>query len=149
MEVKEEELDLKVAFKLLPSKQAFSKVVLDLYFEGKMINSVNISLPQSPLLTDEFELTPVLDMSGVAAGTYALKAELYQPWASTQKIASTSKEMVIKYFPIAKEDRYIRIPFVKKIAGTNIHAVSKEQQNIYLEIKESIKKESASKRDQW
>src|SRR5665647_1578533 len=67
---KEDELALKIAFKLLPSKTAFSRVKADLWFNGQQISSVIIGIPQGPLAQDEFELTPVLDMKGIAAGPH-------------------------------------------------------------------------------
>ena len=65
---KEDELALKVSFKLFPSKTAFSKVQSDLLFDNQKINSVSIRIPQGALAADEFELTPVLDMKGIPTG---------------------------------------------------------------------------------
>ncbi|MCJ7763336.1 hypothetical protein MUP38_07795, partial [Candidatus Bathyarchaeota archaeon] len=44
----EDELALKIGFKLLPSKTAFSKVKSSLWFDDQQISSVSISIPQSP-----------------------------------------------------------------------------------------------------
>ena len=55
---KEDELELKVGFTLVPSKNSFSMVKLDLRFDNQQIKSLSIRIPQSPLAKDEFELTP-------------------------------------------------------------------------------------------
>ena len=75
---KEDELALKIAFKLLPSKTAFSKVKADLWFNGQKINSASISIPQGSLAANDFELTRVLDMMGIVAGPHTIKVEMYE-----------------------------------------------------------------------
>jgi hypothetical protein len=72
-EIGEDELTLKIAFKLHPSKAAFSKVKSDLLFDSQFVNSVLIRIPQGPLATDESEYSSVLDMKGVAAGHVGLE----------------------------------------------------------------------------
>ena len=67
---KEDELALEVGFRLSPSKSACSKITSDLYFDQQKLRSACISIPQSPLATDDFELTPVLDMKGISAGSH-------------------------------------------------------------------------------
>ena len=54
--IKEAELALKVGFKLFPSKSAFSKVKLDLWFDNQQISSGIIRIPQGPLSADEVEV---------------------------------------------------------------------------------------------
>ena len=95
-QTKEDELALKVAFRLLPSKTAFSKVKSDLWFDGQKISSVTVGIPQSPLATNDFELTPVLNMKGISAGSHAIKAEMCELWAENEKSTSTSKEVTIE-----------------------------------------------------
>ena len=48
-----------------------------------------------------------------------------------------------------KEDRYIKVPFVKSVVGANVELVSKDEKELYREISESIKREIESKRDEW
>ena len=80
---KEDELALKVGFKLLPSKTAFSKVQTDLWFDNQKISSVSIRIPQGALAADEFELTPMLDMKGIPAGVHTIRIGLYEFWSSS------------------------------------------------------------------
>jgi hypothetical protein len=70
---KEDELALKVGFKLVPSKTAFSKVQSDLWFNNQKISSISIRIPQGPLTADDFEITPVLDMKGIPARVHIIK----------------------------------------------------------------------------
>jgi hypothetical protein len=68
--ISEDELALKVGFKLYPSKSSFSKVNLDLWFDNQHVSSGLIRIPQGLLSTDELELPLALDMREIAAGTY-------------------------------------------------------------------------------
>lgn len=146
---KEDELALKVGFKLLPSKTAFSKVRSNLWFDDQQISSVSISIPQSPLAADDFELTPVLDMKGICAGSHTIKVEMYELWSSGEKLSSTSKEVTVEYVPQTKESKLREIPIVKSVAGTDLAVVSESEKSIYHEIEETMKKEMVSKRDEW
>ena len=146
---KEDELALKVGFTLLPSKTAFSKITSDLYFDEHKLNSACISIPQSPLATDDFELTPVLDMKGIPAGPHTIKVEMYELWSSGEKLNYASKEVSVEYVPQSREDRLIKIPIVKSSAGTDLEVVSESEKNIYSEIEETMKKELISRRDEW
>lgn len=146
---REDELALRVGFRLLPSKTAFSKITADLYFDDQKLNSLRISILQSPLApTDAFELTPVLDMKGISAGSHIIKVEMYVLW-SGEKLACASKEVAVEYTPRSKEDRLIRVPTVKSIAGTDLAIVTDSQKSIYRELEENNKKEMFSKRDEW
>jgi len=146
---KEDELALRVEFRLLPSKTAFSKISADLYFDDQKLNSLRINILQSSLApTDAFELTPVLDMKGISAGSHIIKVEMYVLW-SGEKLACASKEVVVEYTPRSKENRLIRVPTVKSIAGTDLAIVTDSQKSIYREIEENMKKELFSKRDEW
>ena len=146
---KEDELALKVGFKLVPSKTAFSKIRSDLFFNEQKLNSVLITIPQGPLTKDAFELTPVLDMKGITAGSHTIKVEMYEPWSNGEKLSFTSKEITVEYVPKTRESRLIRIPIVKSFGGLDLAVVSEFEKNIYREIEETMKKESISKRDEW
>jgi hypothetical protein len=146
---KEDELAFKVDFKLVPSKTAFSKVKSDLWFENHQISSVPIRIPQGPLTKDDFELNPVLDMKGIAAGSYVVRVEMYELWSDGEKLSFTQKEVTVNYVPKTRASRLIKIPIVKSFGGADLAVVSEADKNIYREIEETNKKESATKRDQW
>jgi hypothetical protein len=146
---KEDELALKIGFKLLPSKTAFSKVKSNLWFDDQQISSVSISIPQSPLASNAFEINPVLDMKGITAGSHTIKVEMHELWASGEKLNYTSKEVTVEYIPKSREDRLIKVPIVKSIAGTGLAVVSDSDKSIYHEIEETMKKELVSRRDEW
>lgn len=147
--IKEDELALKVGFQLLPSRTVFSRIAVDLYFDKQQLNSTRIRVLQGPLATNETELTPVLNMKGIAAGSYTIKVEMYEPWSSGEKLAFASKEVVVQYVPIRREDRLIKIPIVKRVAGAELIIVSDFEKSIYNEMEENAKKELMSKRDEW
>jgi hypothetical protein len=146
---KEDELVLKIEFKLVPSRTVFSRIKSELFFDGQKLSSVTISIPQSPLAKDEFELTPVLDMKGIVAGEHVIKVEMYELWGSGEKLTCASNELTIEYVPLKREDRLIKIPIVKSVAGADLTVVSDSEKDIYREIDESMRNEEASKRDEW
>jgi len=96
---KVDELSLKVGFRLVPSKTAFSKVHFVLWFDNQQIRSVSIRIPQGSLAADEVELTPVLDMKGIPAGSYTIKVEMYELWSSGEKLSEAIKELNVDYAP--------------------------------------------------
>ena len=146
---KEDELALKVSFKLVPSKAAFSKVQSDLWFDNHLISSVSIRIPQGTLAADEFEFTPVLDMKGIPAGAHHIKVELCELWGSTEKLLQTFREATVDYVPLTRESRLVKVPVVKRVAGTGLAVISEVEKDIYCEIEKTMKKEYISKRDNW
>ena len=146
---KEDELALRTEFRLLPSKDSFSKVNLDLYFEEQIVNSATLCLPQSPLLNDSLVYSQVLDMKGIGEGNYILRIEMYEPWSSEEKLSFVAKQISIQYVPITRESMLVKIPTVKSVAGSGLTFVSSNAKNIYSDIEQKLKKESMSKRDEW
>ena len=146
---KEDELVLKIAFKLLPSKTAFSRVKADLWFNGQQISAFIIGIPQGSLGANDFELTPVLDMKGITAGPQTIKVEIYELWSSGERLCQVAKEVTVNYVPQTRESRLVKVPIVKSVAGADLAVVSELEKDIYREIEETGKKELISKRDEW
>ncbi|MGA3059892.1 MAG: hypothetical protein ABSD92_05930 [Candidatus Bathyarchaeia archaeon] len=144
-----DELDLRVGFKLLPTKTAFSKLNSTIWFDDHQIGSALIRVIQGPLAKDDFELTSVLDMKGINTGSYIIRVEMYEPWPDGEKLSFTQKEVVVQYVPKTRESRLIKIPIVKSFGGADLAVVSESDKNIYREIEETMKKESATQRDDW
>jgi hypothetical protein len=88
-------------------------------------------------------------MKGITAGSHTIKVEMYELWSSGEKLNYTSKEVAVEYIPKSREDRLIKVPIVKSIAGTGLAVVSDSDKSIYHEIEETMKKELVSKRDEW
>jgi hypothetical protein len=145
----EDELELKVEFSLQPSKKSFSKINLDLFFQEHLLNSTTISIPQSTLLNDTSEFPLILDMKGVVVGKYPFRVEMYEPWSSGEKLNFTFKEIAVQYVPHSREERLVKIPSVKSVAGSDLAVVSSSAKNIYREIEKDQKQEAISKRDEW
>jgi hypothetical protein len=55
--------------------------------------------------------------------------------------------VAVNYVPLKREDRLIRVPIIKRTAGTRLEIISDAEKNIYREIEEEMKKDSLSKRD--
>ncbi len=144
-----DDLSLKVTFRLVPSKTAFSKVQLDLLFDNQQISSVSIRIPQGPLAAHEFELTPVLDMNGIPAGSHTIKVEMYELWSSGEKLSQAIKELTLDYLPQTRESRFVKVPRVKSVAGADLAVVSESEMDIYREIEKTMKKEQLSKQDNY
>ena len=148
-ETKEDELELKIEFTLLPSKASFSKINLDLYFHEQLLNSTPLCIPQSSLLNDSFEYSLILDMKGIAEGSYQFRVEMYELWSSGEKLNFNAQEVVVQYVPQTRESRLVKIPTVKSDAGAGLTVDSSAAKTIYREIEEDLKKESTSKIDEW
>jgi hypothetical protein len=146
---REDELALRIGFKLFPSRAAFSKITSDLYFDGKKMSSTRLAIIQGPLAADDSEVTSVLDMKGISSGAHIIRVEMYELWSSGEKLTSASKEVTIEYVPLKREDRLIEIPIIKSIAGTGIAVVSDHEKSIYREIEKEMKRDSFSRRDNW
>ena len=146
---KEDELALKISFKLLPSKTAFPTVKLDLWFDTHQISSFSIRIPQGPLSSNEFELPRILDMKGIPAGTHTIKAEMYELGSSGEKACQVVKEVAVDYVPKTRESRFVKVPSVRSVAGADLAVVSNSEKEIYIEIDRTMKKEQISKRDVW
>jgi hypothetical protein len=144
-----DELTLKVGFKLEPSRQAFSKVKADLFFEGTHISSVLIRVLQGPLATDESEYSWVLDTKNLAAGTYRVRVEMYETWSSGERLCQTSKELVVDYVPQTRAARLVRIPTVKSVAGADLTVVSGSEKEMFSEMEKTARKEQLSHRDNY
>jgi hypothetical protein len=147
--IREDELVLKVVFRLLPSRTAFSRVTSDLFFDEQKIDSLRLRILQGPLATDDSEFSSVLDMMGIGEGQHTLRIEMYELWSSGEKLTCASKEVPIEYVPLRRDDRLIKIPIIKSVAGADLEIVSDSEKRIYRDIEEEMKKESNSKRDYW
>ncbi len=145
----EDELVLNVRFKLLPSKNSFSKVHSDLWFDKRPIISVSLRIPQGPLATDESEYTTILDMKGIPSGTHKVTVEMYELWSPDEKLNRTIKDVSIDYVPQTRESRFVKVPNVKSVAGKDLAVVSESEKEVYRKIEKTMKKEQLSKRDDW
>jgi hypothetical protein len=148
-DINEDELALSTEFNLLPSKLAFSKINLDLYFEDQLLKSITLGIPQSPLLNDSFVFPLILNMRGISAGKYLVRVEMYELWPSKEKLSFVSKEIITDYIPKKRESRLVKIPIVKNVTVSNLTVVSSNEKSIYLDLEQDLKKESLSQRDQW
>jgi hypothetical protein len=147
--INENELAINVEFTLFPSKLAFSKINLDIFFENQLLKSIILGIPQSSLLNNNFDFPIVLDMRGISAAKYLIRVEMFELWSSGEKLCFTSKEIIVEYVPKTIESRLVKIPFVKSVAGSNLAVVSSSEKSVYLDLEQDLKKESQSKRDQW
>ena len=148
-ELREDELAVKVGFRLLPSKDAFSKIKAALYFDGNELNVAHYSVPQGALVRDDFEFARVLGMKGIGAGSHIIRVEMFELWSSGEILTSASKEVNVNYVPVRREDRLVKVPFVKQVAGEDLIVVSDSDKGIYNQLNEDMKKEQASRRDEW
>lgn len=146
-EIRENELELSIDFHLSPSKSWFSNVALDLYFDNYKMESYLVSVPSSKLLGDELKFPITLDMNSIRPGEHTIKVEMYEP-REKEKLYASSKYIIIQYSPDRREDRYIKIPIVRKIAGS-FRIILPEEQDMIRDMARSQHEEMKSKRDQW
>lgn len=146
--IKEAELELKVNFRLMPSRMHFSNLQLNLFFDNDKVNSYLIAIPPSRLLSDELEYPITLDMTGIPKGEHVIKVDLAEKWQSDEVLTQASQYVVLSYQPVRKEDRYVKVPLVRKIDGT-FRIILPDEQELYRKMSELNRKEHASKRDPW
>jgi len=139
------ELNVDTDFKLVPSQKAFSKIRYTLWFDGEKASSDLVEIPQSLFASNEFEIKRILDLSGMTPGNHTIKVELCDLFSPS----CASKEMAIEYKPLTKEERFRRIPTVKKTEGVDISIVSNSEKEELRDIKDILRKEQISKRDSW
>ena len=147
-QAREDDLELKVGFKLVPSRASFSKIIAELYFDGQKLYCKTVRIPQGSLSADELELPDALDMRGISAGKHLIRVEMYELWNSEEKLNCASKEVTIDYVPVRRQDRFIKIPIVKNPSG-EIDVVLESERNVWREIEEDHRKELVGKRDEW
>ncbi len=145
----EDELVLKIGFKLCPSRTAFSRVTVDLYFDGEKAESLRLKILQGPLATDTSEISSVLAMTGIGEGQHTVRVEMYELWSSEEKLTATVKEVSVNYLPVRREDRLIRVPIVKRSAGTDLAIASDSENRILRELEEEMRKAEVGRRDSW
>ncbi|MGD6852277.1 MAG: hypothetical protein ACQCN6_09490 [Candidatus Bathyarchaeia archaeon] len=146
---KEDELDLTVGFRLMPSRMHFSNLLLDLYFDGDKVNSYLVAIPPSRLLSDDLVFPIDLDMTGIQQGEHVIKVELSEKWETTGEVlAQASKYVVVQYSPVRREDRYVKVPIVRKIDGA-FRIVLPEEKELYRQIEKEQQRASSAKRDNW
>jgi hypothetical protein len=88
-------------------------------------------------------------MEGVTAGSHVIRVEMFELRDSGEKFTCASKEVRIEYVPLRREDKLIKVPTVKSVAGKDLVVLSESEKDIYREIDENIRKEVVSKRDNW
>jgi hypothetical protein len=145
----EDVLVLKIAFKLLPSRTAFSHVTSDLYFDEQKIESLIFSILQGALATDELEYSSTVYLAGISEGQHAIRLEMYELWSTGEKLNKASKETIIQYVPVKREDRFIRIPIVKSVPGAGLAVESSSEKELHEQIEGELRRDSFELRDHW
>jgi hypothetical protein len=146
--IKEEELELFVTFRLLPTQKAFSNVMLEMFFDGNKLNTYLISIPPSQLLSSELEFPITLDMKDIRPGEHTIKVEMAERWSTGEKLASTTQYVIIQYAPVRRQDRYVKVPIVRKIDGA-FRIILPQEKELYRKLQKSRDQELNSKKDQW
>jgi len=147
-QAREDDLELKVGLKLVPSRASFSKIIAELYFDEQKLYCKTVRIPQGSLSADELELPDALDMRGISAGKHLIRVEMYELWNSDEKLNCASKEVTIDYVPVRRQDRFIKIPIVKNPSG-EIDVALESERDVWREIEEDHRKELVGKRDEW
>jgi hypothetical protein len=57
--------------------------------------------------------------------------------------------MTVDYVPQTRESRFVKVPILKSVAGTDLVVVSELEKNIYRGIEKNNEEEQLSKRDSW
>jgi hypothetical protein len=146
--IKDNVLELSIAFRLLPSQNHFSNLTLELYFDDNKLNSYLISIPPSQLLSNELEFPITLDMKGICPGPHTIKVEMFERWHTGEKLTNTSRYVIVQYSPTRKEDRYVKVPIVRKIDGA-FRIILPEEKDLYEQLERNRRQEIGNRRDNW
>jgi hypothetical protein len=146
--IKENELNLSINFQLLPSRMHFSNLQLDLYFDNNKMNSYQIAIPPSRLLSDELEFPIALDMTGICQGEHIIKVDLAEKWETGEILTHASQYVVVAYSPVRREERYVKVPIVRKVEGA-FRIIMPDEKELYDKIEQGKRQEAASKRDTY
>ncbi len=146
--IKENILELSIAFRLLPSKNHFSNLTLELYFNDNKLNSYLISIPPSQLLSNELEFPISLDMKGICPGQHKIKVEMFEQWNTGEILTSASRYVIVDYSPTRKEDRYVKVPIVRKIDGA-FRIILPQEKELYEKLERNQRQNIDSQRDHW
>lgn len=146
--LKESELELSVVFRLLPSKSFFSNLVLDLYFDDAALQSYLVRVPPSQLLSDELEFPVTLDLMQICPGAHTVKVEICERWSTGEKLTCASKYVIVQYQPGRKQDRYVKVPIVRKIDGA-FRIIMPAEQELYERLEKNRQAELSTKKDSW
>lgn len=146
--IKENLLETSISFRLLPSKNHFSNLTLELYFDNNKLNCYLIGIPPSQLLSDELAFPISLDMTGICPGPHTIKVEMYERWHTGEILTSASKYVIVNYSPTRKEERYVKVPIVRKIDGA-FRIILPEEKELYEQFERNKRQELNSKRDRW
>jgi hypothetical protein len=61
-------------------------------FDEQKIDLLQLRIIQGSLVTNDFEFSSALDMTGISAGQHTLRVEIYEIWNAEEKLTATSKE---------------------------------------------------------
>jgi len=111
--------------------------------------NTSLYIPQGSLAKDDFDLATLLDMKGISSGPHIIKVEMFELWQSKEKLWTADKELRIDYVPIRREDRLVKVPIVKHVAGSEFIILSDSDRGIYYQLEEDIKRGQTGKKDEW
>jgi hypothetical protein len=142
--IRRRDLVLYVKFKLAPSKRVFSRIKVDLSFDGTLIKSYFMGIPYYFVKNEELPIRSVLSLKQVESGTHTLKVKMVGLWPLGPSI---SKETSFDYYAIVRTPKTNVLPQVKKIEGPSIAVVSDEAKKLYESMKKTRRRELMASRD--
>lgn len=145
--IKKRDLVIDVKFKLAPSKRVFSRMKVDLYFDGQCIKSFYVGIPYYFARKEEFPIRSVLSLKQVDSGMHTIKVEMGGLWPLAGP--PDSREATFDYYPIVRVPIVKAVPTVKKIEGPAIAVVTDDVRKLYKQMRERWKKELIARREKW
>jgi hypothetical protein len=143
---KRQELVLYVKFRLTPSKRVFSRMKVNLSFDGELIKTFFMGIPYYFARKEEFPIRSVLSLKQVESGIHTVKVEIVGLWPLGP---SVSKETSFDYYAVAGAPMTKALPRVKKIEGPSIAVVSDKAKKLYEDIEKRRRKEIVASRDKY
>lgn len=143
--VKRQDAIIHIKFKMAPSKRVFSRMKIDLCFDGESVKSFYVGIPYYYAPRKEFSIRSILSLKHIAPGKHTAKVEIAGLWQLAG--SADSREVTFDYYPIVKERITRAVPVIKKIEGRGIAVVTDEAKKLYKHMREYRKKELVARRD--
>jgi len=144
-EIEKQDVVVRIRFKMASSKRVFSRIRIDLYFDGKSVKSLYAGIPYYYAQRKESSVLSIISLKHIAPGKHTLKVEVSGLWHLAR--SADSREVTFDYYPIVKERITRAVPVIKRIEGQGVAIVTDEAKRLYKHMREYRKRELATHRD--
>ena len=143
--IRRHHLILHVDFRIVSPKYKFSRIKVDIYFDGKCIKSFYPVVIHHPAHKDVLPIKAIISLNHVDHGRHLVRVDL----TGLGSLAGLpdSKRVAFDYHPDVKTPIVEEIPEVKKIEAPSVILITAEMKKFYQQMRERRKKELLARRE--